>query len=238
MKTYILLFLNFIPLFLCSQTYIVVDPFVIRGSLGVAKPVIESKTDSLKREGYAVNIGIQSRFLSHILKMNEGWVMTDGIYADLLIGAMTSEKLKVFNSEESSRFIAGLNFGYFSMIGYAGNHFGVLAGPKFNYQKMMIGETSFPNEGLQRATCAQLRLEWRLGHSNEFRIQLTGWSNFSTSNTQNGFRLDIPIEKDAPSFLYFEYTVAQAMAEYPHSFAPYNSRLSILNLGWRFGSIY
>jgi hypothetical protein len=220
--------------------YILIDPRMIRGSLGYTNMKIKDVAGIPDRIGHGFNTRFEVRFLSWILKRQHGFVLTDGMNVDLSIGYMSTEPIKYYNSPES-KFASSLRFGYSVMSGYSNRRIGLLGGKNFEWLSSFIGGSFFPGDKLILGTAPWImRLEFRPAFSNEFRLMVTGWDNFTHDRTNKGFRVELPIKPKKRLFICYENiffkTQVSSAAFDNNVYAP--GILNLQNIGLKYGAIY
>lgn len=220
--------------------YILVDGRLLRGAVGYATFGISDVDTLPDRLGHGVDLRVEARLVSGILKRTKGFVIADAFFLDLALGTLTSEPLNYFSNPED-RFSGAMVFGYSFLAGYSTERFAALGGKSFNWSSMFLGGTSLPGVDLMVGTAPWImRLEYRPTFSNEFRIMLTGWHNFNELKRSKGFRVDIPIVPSKRFFLTYEWSrltsdVAYASADN----GVYATGIFTQQLfGLRFGPIY
>lgn len=220
--------------------YILVDARLLRGHLGYASFGISDVDTLPDRLGQGVNMRIEARIVSSLVKRTEGFVIADAFFLDLTLGALTSEPLYYYDNPED-RFSGAMSFGYSFLAGYSTDRFGILGGKSFNWSSVFVGGTALPGVELMVGHAPwMMRLEFRPAFSNEFRIMLTGWDNFNDLKRSNGFRVDVPFLPKKRFFLTYEHSRLGGDVSYA-SFdnGQYATGLFTQHLfGLRFGSIY
>lgn len=220
--------------------YILVDARLLRGAIGYTTFSINDVDTLPDRLGQGLNMRIEARIVSGLLKHTEGFVIADAFFLDLTMGRMSSEPLFYYDSPES-RFSYAMQFGYSFLAGYSNKSFGVLGGKSFNWSAASVGDSGLPGAKLLTATGPWMaRFEFRPAFSNEFRIMVTAWDNFNRDKIDQGFRVDIPFLPERRLFLTYQYghrsgDVSAAIFDNDH-YAP--GAFSQHLFGIRFGSIY
>lgn len=220
--------------------YILVDARLLRGTVGYSRFGIGEVDTLPDRLGQGVNLRIEVRMVSGIMKMTQGFVIADALSVDYTLGRMSSEPLAYYKEPES-RLAYAMRFGYSILAGYSSTHFGVLAGKGIGWSTALVGGSGVPGDALFAANAPWMaRLEFRPAFSQEFRIMLTGWDDFRREGRNNGFRVDIPILPKHRFFLSYTFDRSDG----PVAYATFdNDRYSpgVFTqhmFGLRFGSIY
>jgi len=220
--------------------YILVDARTLRGQLGYAAFGISDVDTLPDRLGQGVNMRIEGRIVSSLVKRTKGFVVADAFFLDMTLGTLTSAPLFYYTNPED-RFSGAVTFGYSFLAGYSTDRFGILGGKSFNWSTVFVGGTELPGAELMVGHAPwTMRLEFRPAFSNEFRIMLTGWDNFNDLKRSNGFRVDVPFLPKKRFFLTYELSRLGSNVSYA-SFdnGQYATGLFTQHLfGLRFGSIY
>ena len=220
--------------------YILVDARLLRGSVGYSMFGIRDVDTLPDRLGQGVDLRIEARLVSGLMKKSAGFVVADAFYLDLTMGRMSSAPLAYYEDPES-RLAYVMRFGYSFLAGYSNEHFCVLGGKGIEWGTAQVGGSGVPGDVLLAATAPWMaRLEFRPAFSEEFRIMLTGWDNFRDGGRNNGFRVDIPFLAKHRFFLSYTFSRSDG----PVSYATFdNDRYSpgVFTqdmIGLRFGSIH
>jgi hypothetical protein len=220
--------------------FILVDGRLLRGAVGYASFGISDVDTLADRRGHGVDMRIECRLVSGLVKRTKGFVIADAFFLDLTLGTLTSEPLYYFSTPEG-RFSSTMTFGYSFLAGYSTEQFGVLGGKSFNWSTAFVGGTELPGRELMVGTAPwMMRLEYRPAFSNEFRIMLTGWDNFNDLKRSNGFRVDLPFLPKKRFFLTYELSrVASDVSYASTDNGVYATGIFTQQMfGLRFGSIY
>jgi len=220
--------------------YVLVDARLLRGAFGYASFGISDVDTLADRQAQGINLRIEARLVSGLVKRTEGFVIADAFFLDLTLGALKGEPLYYYDNPED-RFSGAMAFGYSFLAGYSTERFGLLGGKSFNWSTAFVGGTELPGGELMVGTAPwMMRLEFRPAFSKEFRILLTGWDNFNDLKRSNGFRLDVPFLPKKRFFLTYEFSRVGSDVSYA-SFdnGTYATGVFTQHLfGLRFGSLY
>ena len=223
-----------------ASRYVLIDPRMLRGSVGYTTFGIGDVDTLADRLGQGVDMRIEGRIISGFVDKTEGFVVADGLFLDLTMGRLSSEPLSYYKDPEST-FSTVMKFGYSFLAGYSNDHFGALGGIGFEWSSAFVGGTDVPGEKLLSGTVPwMMRLEFRPAFSQEFRIMVTGWDNFNATRLDQGFRVDIPFLPNKRFFLTYSFSRMKSDVSYAtfdnDRYAP--GTLTQQMVGLRFGSIY
>ncbi len=223
-----------------ASRYILVDAKFLRGSFGYSAFKIGEVDTLPDRHAQGIDVYIEARLVSGLLKRDEGFVIADAFYLGMSLGRLASAPLYYYTSPEG-RFSGVTRTGYSLMAGYSAERFGVLAGKRFDWSGAFVGGSELPASDIFIATAPWMaRVELRPAFSREFRLMLTGWDNFNDAKRHNGFRVDVPFLPEKRFFLSYEFTRIGADVSYA-TFDNGVSAPGVLTqhmIGMRFGSIY
>jgi len=223
-----------------GSRYVLVDANFMRGAFGYTWFSIGDVDTLPARHGQGIDLRIEARLVSGVLKRKEGFVFADAFFLNTSMGRLTSEPLYYYRTPED-RFSVIVRTGYSFMAGYSAKRFGVLAGKSFDWSGAFVGGSDLPAEDIFIATGPWMaRVELRPAFSKEFRLMLTGWDNFNDAKRHTGFRVDVPFLAEKRFFLSYEFTRIGG----PVSYATFDNGVSAPGVftqhmvGLRFGSIY
>ncbi len=223
-----------------ASRYILLDAKLLRGSFGYSAFKIGGVDTLPDRHAQGIDVYIEARLVSGLVKREEGFVIADAFYLGMSLGRLASEPLFYYGSAED-RFSGVIRTGYSLMAGYSAERFGVLAGKRFDWSGAFVGGSDLPASDLFIATAPWMaRLELRPAFSKEFRLMLTGWDNFNDAKRHTGFRVDVPFHPEKRFFITYEFTRIGGDVSY----ATFDNGVSAPGVltqhmfGLRFGSIY
>ncbi len=223
-----------------ASQYVLIDARLLRAAIGYNMFSI-NKVDTLAaRHAQGLDLRIEARLVSGLVKKEEGFVIADAFYLDLTLGMLSSEPLYYYTNPED-RFSTVASFGYSIMAGYSTDRYAALAGKSIDWTAGMVGGSSLPGPDLFTQTGPWLmRLEFRPAFSNEFRVMLTGWDNFNNDERNRGFRVDVPFLPQRRFWITYSYSSLGGLAGYATfdnaEYAP--GILTQHMIGLRDGSIY